>query len=58
MFIWDIENEKRVTMNKLTKKVFSATFNNEGTFFITVGVNHLKFWYFDENGDIIKQKVI
>ena len=29
-------------------------FSDQGDFFVTAGYFHLKFWYFDENGKVMK----
>ena len=39
--------EKRVTSNKLAKKVYDIAFSETGEFFVTAGVKTLKYWFFD-----------
>lgn len=56
LFVWDWEKEIKLTMNKLSKKINSATFNLTGTLLVTAGVQHLKFWPFDSEGKIILSK--
>ena len=29
-------------------------FSEQGEFFVTAGYQHLKYWYFDENGRVVK----
>ena len=50
LFVWDWRNETRVTSNKLGKPVNTIAFAKSGEYFVTAGFNHLKYWYFDENG--------
>ncbi len=54
LFVWDWENEQRVTSNKLGKPVNTVAFSEMGDYFVTAGQQHLKFWYFDENGKVQK----
>jgi WD40 repeat protein len=49
LFVWDWNNEQRVTSNKLGKPVNTLAFEENGEYFVTGGYQHLKFWYFDEN---------
>ena len=52
LFVWDWENEQRVTSNKLGKPVTTLAFDEKGEYFVTAGYQHLKFWEFDENGKV------
>lgn len=54
LFVWDWRNEVKLTLNKVSKEVNSACFSNDGTKLVTVGQQHLKFWYFDMAGEIIQ----
>lgn len=54
LFVWDWVNQQRITSNKLGKPVHSFSFSENGDYFVTAGVQHLKFWYFDENGKVVK----
>mmetsp|Transcript_23635 Transcript_23635/g.23341 ORF Transcript_23635/g.23341 Transcript_23635/m.23341 type:complete len:155 (-) Transcript_23635:1009-1473(-) len=56
LFVWDWENEQRVTSNKLGKPVNTLSFSEQGDYFVTAGHFHLKYWYFDENGKVVKQE--
>lgn len=47
-----------MTCNQLTKCVKDLSFQEEGKYFVTCGVEHLKFWYFDENGEPIKNESV
>lgn len=50
LFVWDVERKLRVTCNKLSKVARFISFSQNGSYFLTAGVEHLKFWYFDETG--------
>jgi hypothetical protein len=43
-----------VTSNKLGKPVNTLCFSEQGDYFVTAGNQHLKYWYFDENGKVQK----
>ena len=50
LFVWDWRTETRVTSNKLGKPVNTFAFAKSSTFFVTAGYQHLKFWFFDDDG--------
>ena len=54
LFVWNVATKTRSTWNKLTKWVKDIAFNEYGKYFVTCGIEHLKFWYFDENGEPIR----
>jgi len=43
-----------VTSNKLGKPVNTFAFAKSSTFFVTAGYQHLKFWFFDDDGRLQK----
>lgn len=53
LFVWDWQLEQRLTMNKISRRILSATFTPSGNYLITAGETHLKFWNFDASGNII-----
>jgi WD40 repeat protein len=53
LLVWDWKKEQRVTSNKLGKPVSHLAFSPNNDFFVTAGLDHLKFWYFDEHGKVI-----
>jgi hypothetical protein len=57
LFVWDWEKEVKLSLNKLSKKIKAAKFNEKGTLLVTAGNQHLKLWPFDEEGNIILSKV-
>lgn len=36
----------------MTSKVNALSFSSDGTFFVTAGLRHVKFWYFDNRGRV------
>jgi len=50
LFVWDVERKIKITCNKLSKPVTCLAFAENGSYFVTAGNNHLKFWQFDESG--------
>lgn len=48
LFLWNWQEEKKITQNKLSKPVLVLAFSDRQDFFVTAGYQHLKFWYFDE----------
>ena len=48
LFVWDLERKLMITCNKLSKSVNCVAFADNGSYFVTGGLNHLKFWHFDE----------
>ena len=43
-----------MTSNKLGKPVTTFSFSDLNDYFVTAGYEHLKYWYFDENGNVQK----
>ncbi|KAJ3130055.1 hypothetical protein HK098_006767 [Nowakowskiella sp. JEL0407] len=58
IFVWNWKTGVKVSTNRITVKVNALTFDDQGTFFVTVGLRHIKFWYFDTNSPLQKSKVI
>lgn len=56
LFVWDFKSGKKETVNKLSKHVHCVAFDDTGTLMASAGVQHLKLWYFKEDGQVIKQK--
>lgn len=48
MFVWNWSQEKRISSNKITKRILSIAFSLSGDFFITGGVKNIKMWSFDK----------
>ena len=58
LIVWDVEKKVKLTTNKLTKLVRDVSFQEESKYFVTWGDDHLKFWYFDENGEPIRTQAL
>ncbi|XP_063680293.1 mitogen-activated protein kinase-binding protein 1-like isoform X3 [Bolinopsis microptera] len=49
--VWNWKTGKQVAGNKVSSRVFGMSFNEKGTYFVTVGIRFVKFWYFNSNDD-------
>lgn len=47
--VWDWRNNVKVASNKVSAKVKALSFSEDGNYFVTVGVRHVKFWYLDNS---------
>lgn len=45
LILWDWESQRKLSVQKLGNKVNSMCFNYDGSFFVTCGDRHLKWWY-------------
>lgn len=45
LIVWDWEAQIKICSHKLGNKVNSVCFNHDGSFFVTCGDRHLKWWY-------------
>ena len=45
LILWDWEAQRKLSVQKLGNKVNSMCFNYDGSFFVTCGDRHLKWWY-------------
>lgn len=52
LFVWDLSTSTRVTSNKISRPIYSCSFNPLGAFFVTGGVQHLKYWQCSPDGSI------
>ena len=55
MFVWNWNSEKRLTSNKVTKRILSIAFAPSGEFFVTAGVKSIKMWNFDRGHPVTTQ---
>ncbi|CAG8504609.1 8721_t:CDS:10, partial [Scutellospora calospora] len=53
--VWNLKTGAKVACNKITTKVHTLAFSRTGSFFVTAGLRHVKFWYFDSNGNLPKK---
>ncbi|KAI1295684.1 Mitogen-activated protein kinase-binding protein 1 [Halotydeus destructor] len=45
--VWDWKLSLKVASNKVSAKVRALSFASDGSYFVTVGNRHVKFWYLD-----------
>ncbi|KRT85576.1 WD40 domain-containing protein, partial [Oryctes borbonicus] len=45
--VWDWKNNIKVASNKVSTKVKSLAFSENGSYFVTVGNRHVKFWFLE-----------
>lgn len=45
--VWDWKNNIKVASNKVSTKVKAVAFAENGSYFVTVGNRHVKFWYLE-----------
>lgn len=45
--VWDWRGNIKVASNKVSSKVKSVSFAENGNYFVTVGNRHVKFWYLE-----------
>lgn len=54
--VWDWKANHVVASNKISVKVKSVSFSEDGNYFVTVGNRHVKFWYLEYNDIASKNK--
>ncbi|CAK81600.1 unnamed protein product (macronuclear) [Paramecium tetraurelia] len=50
LFLWDLQTNKSLAINKLQNKVNSIRFSKTGTILISAGQSHLQYWQFRQDG--------
>lgn len=45
--VWDWKAAVKVASNKFSSKVKAVSFAENGSYFVTVGNRHVKFWYLE-----------
>ncbi|XP_049824929.1 mitogen-activated protein kinase-binding protein 1 isoform X3 [Aethina tumida] len=55
--VWDWKNNIKVASNKVSTKVKSIAFSENGSYFVTVGNRHVKFWYLEQGKAKYKEAV-
>ncbi|KAK9761218.1 hypothetical protein K7432_014039, partial [Basidiobolus ranarum] len=60
LYAWDWRTGMKLASNKISSKVSALTFANGGSYCITAGLRHIKYWYFDghENSNTSTTKVM
>ncbi|KAL0076140.1 hypothetical protein F4703DRAFT_1762129 [Phycomyces blakesleeanus] len=55
IYVWNWRKGTKLAGNKITSKVNALSFAKDGTYFVTAGLRHVKFWYLDARGRIPKR---
>ncbi|RCI05190.1 mitogen-activated protein kinase binding protein 1 [Rhizopus stolonifer] len=55
LYVWDWKKGVKLAGNKVTSRVNAVSFSRDGSFFVTAGLRHVKFWYLDARGRIPKK---
>ncbi|KAI9034000.1 WD40-repeat-containing domain protein [Phycomyces nitens] len=55
IYVWNWRKGTKLAGNKITSKVNSLSFAKDGTYFVTAGLRHFKYWYLDARGRIPKR---
>ncbi|KAL5008973.1 hypothetical protein ScPMuIL_014554 [Solemya velum] len=55
--LWNWRSGSKVASNKVSSKVSAVGFADDGSYFVTVGNRHVKFWYLDTCKSKIKETV-
>eukprot|EP00761_Pharyngomonas_kirbyi_P000005 gb/GECH01000005.1/.p1 GENE.gb/GECH01000005.1/~~gb/GECH01000005.1/.p1 ORF type:complete len:1562 (+),score=403.91 gb/GECH01000005.1/:1-4686(+) len=50
--VWDWKNSTLLARNKIATKIHSVSFSQDGTYFVTAGHRHVKFWQMGTDGSI------
>lgn len=45
--VWDWKNHLKIASNKVSTKVKGICFAQDGSYFVTVGNRHVKYWYLE-----------
>ncbi|KAI8370435.1 WD40-repeat-containing domain protein [Radiomyces spectabilis] len=55
LYVWHWRKGIKLAGNKVTSKVNALSFSQDGTYFVTAGLRHVKFWYLDARGRLPKR---
>ncbi|KAL4239162.1 mitogen-activated protein kinase binding protein 1 [Mactra antiquata] len=55
--VWNWRTGSKVASNKVSSKVTSVSFSSDGSYFVTAGMRHVKFWYLDNSKSKINATV-
>lgn len=55
--VWNWKTGTKVASNKISSKVTSVAFSEDGSMFVTVGNRHVKFWYLESSRSKINETV-
>ncbi|KAI8992303.1 hypothetical protein BDB01DRAFT_832616 [Pilobolus umbonatus] len=57
LYVWDWKKGAKLAGNKVTSRVNAVSFSKDGSYFVTAGLRHVKFWYLDA-GRIPKKRTL
>ncbi|KAI8072555.1 hypothetical protein BC940DRAFT_292857 [Gongronella butleri] len=55
LYVWNWRKGIKLASNKVTSKVNALSFAADGSYFVTAGLRHVKYWYFDDQGRLPKK---
>ncbi|XP_041352777.1 mitogen-activated protein kinase-binding protein 1-like isoform X2 [Gigantopelta aegis] len=55
--VWNWRTGNKLASNKISSKVSSVAFSEDGSYFVTVGNRHVKFWYLQSSKSKINETV-
>ncbi|CEP18800.1 hypothetical protein [Parasitella parasitica] len=55
LYVWNWKKGTKLAGNKVTSRVNAVSFAKDGSYFVTAGLRHVKFWYLDARGRIPKR---
>ena len=44
IYVWDWRSRTQLASNRVTSKIAAVSFSPDSSFFVTVGVRHVRFW--------------
>lgn len=56
LYVWDWKKGIKLAGNKVTSRVNAVSFSKDGSYFVTAGLRHVKYWYLDAGGRIPKRR--
>ncbi|CAO3583213.1 unnamed protein product [Absidia cylindrospora] len=55
LYVWNWRKGNKLASNRVTSKVNALSFSKDGSYFVTAGLRHVKYWYFDAKGRLPKR---
>ncbi|KAI7900323.1 quinon protein alcohol dehydrogenase-like superfamily [Cokeromyces recurvatus] len=49
LYVWDWKKGTKIAGNKVTSRVNAVSFSQDGSYFVTAGLRHVKFWYLNKS---------
>ncbi|KRX84257.1 Mitogen-activated protein kinase-binding protein 1, partial [Trichinella sp. T6] len=56
--VWNWKSNTKVASNKIASKVMAISYSENGDYFVTAGVRHVKFWYLERVKMSLKDNAI